>query len=540
MNIFDSSYVQIVLGIFSALILFLYAIDNLSKELQELASERFRKIISKVVKNKVSGTVVGALATGITQSSSAVTVIAVILVNTGIISFSNSLGIIFGSNIGTTITAQLALVNSTVIASTLIVVGFLLGILSKKSKLISKPIFFLGLILFTLNILSSTIEPLKNNIEIMTFFSHLSNPLLAYMASALFTMVIHSSSITSGMIVILAQGGIIPTEVAIPMILGANLGSSVTALLASSRLNLYARRAGLGNFLFNLLGTMLFMFFLSPFVIFMQMLFDEIAYQVAFAHLFFNLFNTIIFLILIKPFEKLITLLIKGEEEEILFRTKYIQRNGNRKLHERMEDINKELAYSIENTIKIYQKAISVFYNPSGITLMDIQKLETLNDYLDDEITASIVSLSKFKLSERDAQKTVTLVKVSNTIEQIGDLGNDLSEVFQRMHNLGILSKDVDIEKLTNIHNELIQLFKSIEVVIQNPEEKELLDIKSKEEEIYGQIREEFDIHVHKLQEDGKYSGNIFVDAVSIIELSVSKVRDIRKVLLKFVREYPN
>lgn len=540
MNVFDSSYLQIVLGLLSALVLFLYAIENLSKEIQELASEKFRGLLSKLVKNKVKGTVVGALATAVTQSSSAVTVLAVVLVNTGIISFSNSLGIILGANIGTTITAQLALVNSTVIASLLIVFGFLLGILSKKSKLISKPIFFLGLILFALNWLSSSIEPLKSSPLIMQLFSQLSNPLLAYFLSALFTMIIHSSSITSGIVVILVQGGIIPIEVAIPMILGANIGSSITALIASSGLNLYAKRAGFANFLFNLLGTSVAMLLISPFVSLMQFLFESVAYQAAFAHLIFNLVNTVLFLFLLKPFEKLVIKIIKGDEEEILFRTKYIKKNGERKLTERMDDINKELAYSIENTVKIYQKALSVYYNLSGSTLMEIQKLETLNDFLDDEITASIVSLSKFKLSKRDAYKTVVLVKVSNSIEQMGDLGNDFSKTFQRMHELGISKEDMNIETVTDIYNRLMELFRETERVLQNPVEKDLQNIKIKEEEIYAQIRDEFDNHVHKLQQGEEYNGNVFVDAISIIELSVSKVRDIRKILLKFVREYPN
>lgn len=539
MNLLDSTYLQIFLGLLSALVLFLYAIENLSNELQSLASERFRGVISKLVRNKYVGTLVGAVATGVTQSSSAVTVIAVVLVNTGIISFRNSLGIIFGSNIGTTITAQLALVNSATIASILIILGFFLGILSKRFKLISKPIFFLGLILFTLNFLSSSIEPLQNNPAVMEIFSHLSNPLLAYLASALFTVIIHSSSITTGIVVILSLGGVIPVEVGIPMVLGANIGSSVTALISSLRLNLYAKRAGIANFLFNLLGTALFMLLLSPFVSFMQFVVGNVGQQVALAHLFFNLFNTAIFLIFLTPFEKLVTTLVKGQEEEILFRTKYIDKNKKGNLEEKMEDIKKELVYSIENTIKIFQKAIATFYNPSRATFMEIHKLETLNDFLDDEITEEIVSLSDFKLSKTDAQKTVTLVKVSNTIEQLGDLGNDFSKVFERMHNLGIDRDDVNIEKLTDIYNELIRLFREIEQRIVDPKEEELQAIKPKEEEIYTQIREEFDAHVHKLQDGGKYNGSIFVDAVSIIELSVSKVRDIRKLLLRQVRGFP-
>jgi phosphate:Na+ symporter len=539
MNLLDSTYLQIFLGLLSALVLFLYAIENLSNELQSLASERFREIIAKLVRNKYIGTLVGALATAITQSSSAVTVLAVVLVNTGVISFSNSLGIIFGSNIGTTVTAQLALVNSATIASILIIGGFFLGILSKKSKLISKPIFFLGLILFTLNLLSSSIEPLQNNPVVMELFSHLSNPLLAYFVSALFTVIIQSSSITTGIVVILALGGVIPVEVGISMVLGANIGSSVTALISSLRLNLYAKRAGIANFLFNLLGTTLFMLLLSPFVSFMQSVVGNAGQQVALAHLFFNLFNTGIFLIFLTPFEKFVTALVKGQEEEILFRTKYIDKEKKGNLEAKMNDIKKELVYSIENTIKIFQKAMATFYNPSRATFMEINKLETLNDFLDDEITEEIVSLSDFKLSETDAQKTVTLVKISNTIEQLGDLGNDFSKVFERMHSLGVSPDDVNIERLTDIYNELIRLFREIEKMIADPKEDELQAIKLKEEEIYAQIRQEFDVHVHKLQENEKYNGSIFVDAVSIIELSVSKVRDIRKLLLRQVRGFP-
>ena len=311
MDIFSSDYLRIALGLISALILFLFAIDNLSHEVQELASERFREKISRLVRNTYLGTLFGAFSTAIIQSSSAVTVITVILVNTGIISFRNSLGIIFGSNIGTTITAQLALVNSTVLASTLIIIGFLLSILGRRSKIVGKPIFFLGFILFSLSLLSSSIEPLKSNPDVIALFSEFSNPILAYFVSALFTGIIHSSSVTSGIVVILAQGGFLPIEVAIPMILGANLGSSITALLASSRLNLYARRVGIANFLFNAIGTTAFMILLTPFIWVVESLADTVAVQTALAHVLFNIINTLIFLTFLNPFEGLIIRLIK-------------------------------------------------------------------------------------------------------------------------------------------------------------------------------------------------------------------------------------
>ncbi len=532
-----AEFIQHGFTMVSALILFLFAVSSLTKEIQELATEDFRKKISQLVKNKYSATLVGAVGTAIMQSSSAMTVIAVVLVNTGIISFSNSLGVMFGSSIGTTITAQLTLLNGGIFASLLLIIGFLLKFGNRKLQLIGKPIFFLGFILLSLNLLSSAISPIRQNPDFLKLFSYLSNPFIAYASSTLLTMIFHSSTITSSIVVILAKEGVIPLTVSIPMILGANLGTSITSLISSKSLNLYAKRAGFANFLFKVIGTVVFMVFVDQFILLLQNLSTDVATQTALGHLLFNVINTLFFLIFIKPFEKLVIKLIPGNEEEILFETKYIDNDDSSKsLEESVSDIKKELVYSVENTIKIYKLALSLYGNPSASVLMEINKLETLNDFLDDEITKNIISLSRFKLNRNIAQETVILVKISNTIEQLGDLGSDFSALFQRMHRCGS-ADGVHIRKLTHIFDMLMNLFVEIEKEILKPKEKDLINIKKKEEEIYHIIRNEFDIHVRRLQEEPGYDGNTFVDAVSIIELSVSKLRDIRKLLLKQIRE---
>lgn len=538
MDIFDSEYLQIALAFISALILFLYAIDTLSKEFQELASDKFREILGKFVKNKYTGTLFGAVLTALMQSSSAVGVITILLVNTGVISFHNSLGILFGSNIGTTITAQLVLLDSSILAPIIMIIGLVLGVISKKTKIFSKPIFHIGFLLLSLSLLSSAIEPLESNPEVMQMFSNLSNPLVAFSVSALFTALIHSSSVTTGIIVILAQNGLIPIEVSIPMVLGANVGTNVTSLIAAAKLNLFAKRVAVADFLFDAIGATIFMFLIEPFSWSMKYLSSDPGVQTALAHLIFNVITTLVFLTFSKSFEKLVVRLVKGDEEEILFKTKYLTKNEKGKPRKRIKKIKMEISYSIENTIKLYQKAISLFYNPSNTTQMEITKFETLNDYLDDEITKAILQLTQVKLSPRDAHATVTLIKISNTIEQLGDLGDDLSQVFLRMHKLGMSNKEVDIEKLTDIHNRLIDLFRDMQKNIIDSDEERLALIKVKEEEITSLINEQFDIHVLKLQKDAKYDGTIFVDAISIIESSVYKVRSIRKLLLKQIRAY--
>ncbi len=538
MDIFNSEYLQIALAFISALILFLYAIDTLSKEFQELASNKFREILGKLAKNKYTATLFGAILTALMQSSTAVGVMTILLVNTGVISFHNSLGIIFGSNIGTTVTAQLVLLDSSILAPILMTLGLLLGAVSKKTKMISKPIFHIGFLLLSLSLISSTIEPLKNSPEVMNMFSNLSNPIFAYLVSAIFTALIHSSSVTTGIIVILAQNGLIPIEVSIPMVLGANVGTNITSLITAVKLNLFAKRVAVADFLFDAIGTLVFMFLIKPFSFSMQYLSPDPGVQTALAHLIFNVIGTLIFLTFSKSFEKLVISLVRGNEEEILFKTKYLTKNEKGKPKKRIKNIKMEITYSIENTIKLYQKALSIFYNPNDTTQMEISKFETLNDYLDDEITRSILELTKVKLCPRDAHATVILIKISNTIEQLGDLGNDFSRVFLRMHKMGMSNKEVNIEKLTDIYNRLIELFREIEKNIIDTDERRLSLIKTKEEEITSLINEQFDIHVLRLQKEAKYDGTIFVDAISIIESSVYKVRSIRKLLLKQIREY--
>lgn len=538
MNLPYSEYINIALFLFSSIILFLYAIDSLGKEFLDLATESFRKIVSKLSKNRLLGALAGAISTALVQSSTAMTTVSMTLVNTGIISFHDSLAIIFGSSIGTTLTAQLALLTSTPVAPVLLIIGFLFRFAPKKIKMAGKPIFLMGFVLFSLNLLTISIEPLKSNFTFLSIFSSLSSPFVAYILSTFFTVIVHSSSITSGIVVVLAAQGLLPIPIAIPMILGANLGTAVSSLLVTADMSLYAKRAGYANFLFKAIGSFAFLLFVDKFILLLTFITSNLGQQVALGHLIFNVINTVGFLILLDPFEKFVNKLIPGTEEEILFQTKYIEDIEPKKIVESFEDIKKEIGHSVEITIRIYKKALMLYYNSSQKIVMEIKKFETLNDFLDDEITKALLSTTGNKLSRKLAKASIMYVKVSNTIEQLADLGIDFSKVFIRMHTLDVSPDEIPIGRLTEVFNLLIALFKSIGVQINNPKESELMAIKEKEEEIYSIINDEFNIHVGKLQESQSYHGNIFVDAISIIELSVSKVREIRKLLLKYVREF--
>ena len=396
----------------------------------------------------------------------------------------------------------------------------------------------MGFVLFALNLLSMAITPLKSSPEFLAIFSSISSPILAYLIACIITVLVHSSTITSGIVVVLAAQGILSVEIAVPMILGANLGTAVSTLIVTTDLNLFAKRTGYANVLFKAFGSLLFMIFVKQFIFVLQSITPNVGQQVALGHLIFNTVNTVFFLVILTPFEKLVLKLVPGKEEEVLFETKHIDMDETKRLSDSFEDIKKEISHSIENTIRVFEKALSIYYNPSQKIVMEMRKYETLNDFLDDEITKALLETTENKLSKKMAKATIMYMKISNTIEQLGDLGIDLGEIFTRMHKLGISPDEIPINRLTEIFNMLVDLFKSIEGQILKPKEKELIAIKGQEENIYKIINDEFNIHVGKLQEGQDYHGHIFVDAISIVELSVSKLREIRKLLLKYVREF--
>lgn len=533
-----SDNLSLSLSAIAGVILFLFSIQSLGKEIQELGTEKFRKTLVKYVKNRFSAVAVGAVSTAIVHSSTAITTITVALVNSGVISFHDSLGVILGSGIGTTITAQIALLSDTPVAPILIILGFLLRFLGKKIKKYSNIILYIGMILLSLSLVSSSISILSENPSFADIFQYFSNPYLAFLISFTFTMLVQSSSITTGLLVILTSNGILSANIAIAMVLGANMGTSVSSIIVSQNYSLYAKRTGWANFFMKAIGSVIFLLFINRYTQWMAIITSDSAQQVALSHLLFNIINTVIFLIILSPFERFIRKIIPGDDKEILLETRYIDEKANKEFGEVIEDIENELVYSVDNTVKIYEKSLGIFYNSSERMRLEIEKYETLNDYLDDAIIKALLELSRQKLSRRMAKESVVLVKISNTIEQLGDLGVDFGNVFRRMHKSDISPDEIPINRLTDLYDNMMDLFDEIKMQIKSPNEKVLMELKDKEEEIYSIIREEYDKHVQRLQESTNYDGNVFVDAVSVIELSVSKLRDIRKLLLSFVREF--
>jgi len=307
----SSTLITVITSIIAVVIVFLFAIEKFSRQIQSLVGEKFKLIIEKYTNTPIKGVLVGTGITSILQSSTAVSVLLVSLVESGLIPFTNSLGIIIGANIGTTITSQLVALNLLNIAPFILIAGFLLIKIKNKYQHLGKPIFYFGLIFSCLFIISVITGTFSQNGFLLSIIDHTSNLFFAILAGFIVSTILQSSSITTGIIVILASQGILNFDQAFGIILGTNIGTTTTAILASLVTGKQGKRVALAHFLFNFIGVLIFLPFVNIFSQLISNLPLDIAWQVASAHLIFNVIIAIIFVIFFNQFNRLIHKIIQ-------------------------------------------------------------------------------------------------------------------------------------------------------------------------------------------------------------------------------------
>jgi len=287
---------QALFAAVSAVVLFLHGLQSFSHELQAVGGPALKTWLGLVTASRWRGFAIGALATAIVQSSSAITALTTALVDAAVISFRASLGVLLGSNVGTTATAWLVSLKLTGIGPFFIVVGALLSAVPLRARVIGKAVFYFGLIFFALDLISATLTPLQQLPEFKEWLALAQAPWRGVLTGLIFTALIQSSSVTTGVGILLVQQGILPPEAAISIVIGANVGSTSTALLASFGMSSNARATATANFLFNAAGAAIIFPFLRPFAHAMIDAAANPGIAVAWAHLVFNLGIAVVFL----------------------------------------------------------------------------------------------------------------------------------------------------------------------------------------------------------------------------------------------------
>ncbi len=294
----------------TAVILFIFGLEHFSAEIERISGDRFRRFLSRATRIPVFGLSIGALVTAVIQSSSATSVITISLVNAGVLSFRNSVGIIFGANVGTTVTAQLVAFELTAFAPLLIILGFVMSLVRSRASIFGKSIFYFGFVFFSLNLISTSLEPLQRDPDLVNYLVQPQNPLLAILVGCLFTALVQSSSVTTGLAIIFAQQGMLSLENAVPIIMGANIGTTATALIAMFNMDLAAKKTALSHFLFNVGGVVVFFPVFLLFADRIGAIDASPAIALANIHLVFNLGTSILFLLFLNPFTRLVEALL--------------------------------------------------------------------------------------------------------------------------------------------------------------------------------------------------------------------------------------
>ena len=522
---------QIGFSVLAGLVLFLYGIEHFSREIQAVAGDRFRGWLGRFTRNPLRGAVLGAVATTVVQSSSATTVIAVSLVDAGTISFVGSLGIIFGANVGTTVTAQLVALKLTAFAPFFLVLGFAVSLFGRRYRVLGRPLFYFGLVFFALALVSETLDPLKNDPRIVELLGRHASLPMGLLAGIVVTVLVQSSSVTTGLVVLLASAGLLSLGQAIPILLGANIGTSSTALLAAARMSLHARRAAVAHLLFNLGGVVLFLPVLVPLESFVASLEGDASQQVANAHFVFNGVCALVFLLVARPFARLVERLVPGEESEILLMTRHLPRRLPDEVPEAFRLIEAELGHLFDVTQELFREAVVLLSKPSSSSLRAVDRLEALNDFLDERVEQALLELSRRELSERQARRVVMLVRVSNVLEQLGDTGADLGRLASAAMESGQQLAPLARSDLEEVGSALDLSFDKLQTAFPLIAEQDRAEHRASQRALRALVNDKYSSHVRRLASEASYLPAYVVDALSLVEVASSQLREIRKQL---------
>ena len=418
----------IVFGTIGGFALFLYALQTLSASLEKSAGEKIRQILTKITGNPLKGCFLGAFTATILQSSSLTMIILIGLINAGILTLRQGIGVMLGSEIGTTITGQLIAFKVGVYFLPLIAFGFFLSIRAKsrKYKNIGQMILSFGLIYLGMNIMTSSIQPLQNEPGLRDLLFNLGQfPLYGVIAGVVVTAIFQSSAALVGLVISLGTNNLITLNAGIAMILGANIGTCVGELFAVIGSSLSSKRLALAQLMVNVIGILLFFPFLTNFSGFLETTSADLPRQIANAHTIFNGTMTVIMLPLVGFLVSFLKRLLPGEETQIKRGTIFIDEKLLKVPSIALSQAEKEVFRMAEMTYEMLDKAISAILNEEKEAIGKVMKMEESVDEINETIDRFLNDVRFENLSERELKKLAYLKHSITDIERVGDHKGD-------------------------------------------------------------------------------------------------------------------
>ncbi|MGG7079383.1 Na/Pi cotransporter family protein [Clostridium sardiniense] len=513
-----------IISLMGGLGLFLYGMKLMGDGLENAAGEGLKKILEKVTSNPIIAVLVGAAVTAVIQSSSATTVMVVGFVNAGLMNLAQAAGVIMGANIGTTITAQLVAFKLDQIAPLFVFVGAAMVMLAKAKKRrdIGNIILGFGILFTGMGMMSGAMKPLASSPMFEQLVVAISNNMfIGIIAGAAITAILQSSSATTGILIALATAGAIDIRAALPILFGCNIGTCITAMLASVGTNKTAHKAAFLHLIFNVGGTILFIPFINMLgTLVINMSPDDVERQIANSHTVFNIANTAVMLPLRKYLILAVNKLVPGEDE--------IEKVGPKYIDDRLLETPVIAAGQvIKETIRMANKAkqnlelsMEAFMKEDEELIKKVYDNEEIINVLEESITTYLVKLAKCELSDKETGIVASTFHIINDIERIGDHAENVADLAAQRSNKKLQYSQDAIDELYEIYNYTTTALQLAIDSYENRDVKKANGINSIEERINSSQKSYRDKHIKRLY-DGKcnaYAGAIFLDLISNFE----------------------
>ncbi|HRR41457.1 MAG TPA: Na/Pi cotransporter family protein, partial [Syntrophales bacterium] len=506
----------------TGLSLFLYGMVELSALMRErFNNARLRENFKYAVRKPVYGLVTGVVATVLFQSSTATSLLVVGMVSAGLMSFYRSLSILLGADIGTVFTVQLVVWKVTDISPLLVIAGGLLWALGKdRWKPLGEGVFYFGLMFFGLSIVSGVTAPLKDNPDVVRLLRETGGPLTGLLAGVLIAALVHSSAIPISILVILAQYQMVTTESALPIVFGANVGTAVTAIMASIVTNVDGRRSALSHLLFKVFGTAVCFSVIPVFVGFLKLLSADTAQQIAYGHLLFNLVTAGCFIFLLRPFSRLVEYLLPGKADTLPVWPEFLDARSLAVPEEALECVRKELHREMTLARSMFLNSVRLIDDYGERRRKDIMYVELVVDNLRNEVSEYLRKVSAGELSAALSKRLFSYAAMVDDIERIADHSVNIVE-FSRCKHLRNAKfspmAEADLAEIIRLIDENLRASLSL---LEERDEDKIRDISLREDEVDRKVKEARERHLERFHKRicQAEAGPIFVELLVNLE----------------------
>ncbi|MCW8963612.1 MAG: Na/Pi cotransporter family protein [Gammaproteobacteria bacterium] len=495
-------WLKLGMGLFGGLAMFLFGMEQMSDGLKSAAGDTLKDVLAKLTKNRFMGALTGAFVTAVLNSSSVTTVLVVGFISAGFMTLAQSVGVIMGANIGSTVTAQIVAFNVTQYALILVAVGFFMLFAAKqeKTKYYGMMIMGLGLVFYGMGVMGDAMTPLRSYQPFLDLMVKMENPLLGILVGAIFTGLVQSSAATTGIAIVMATGGLISLPAGIALAFGANIGTCVTALLASMGKPVEAKRAAMVHVLFNVAGVILWVMFIpqlaefivavspsSPELTGKARMAADVPRQIANAHTVFNIANTLIFLGFTTYFARLAERLVpeKVVEEKVIIEPRFLDMDVVGIPALALEQTRFEIGHMGEIVKQMYADIRLATEEKDLSMLDDVRKLDDKVDVLHERILEYLSEIRQEPLTDQQSDTFQALMSATINLENLADvIETELVDILSTFINMNTEASEATRLLIHNLYDTVNQSLHDLMKAIREDDEIAAQDVLIVKEEI--------------------------------------------------------